>query len=136
MSDDQYNYQHYESATLNLGTSQQTTQTFQMSTPVSFPVKKIKFKFAYGIVADALVNYIASTTIEDTEIVGSLGKYVFTDGFGALYFADSLSEQTAISHIYPLPKRINGNISITFQQILAGAIITSARVFVLIEFLG
>lgn len=134
MSDDRYNYQHYDSAFFNLGTSQNATVKFP--TNVGFPVKKIKFKFAYAIVADVLVNYIVSTSIEDTEIVGSLGKYVYTDATPLLYFADSLSEQTAISHIYPLPKKIAGDISINFEQILPGATITSARVFVLIEYLG
>ena len=129
-----YKRQYHFTQNIDLGTSQNST--VYVPACVSFPVKKIKFNFAYYISANIPTLYLVTSTRVNNEVVGSLGKYIYTDGAGVDHMADQLSEQNVIYHVFDQPQQFNGTIPLTFQQIIPGVVINSANIVSHIEFLG
>lgn len=107
---------------------------FQCNVP--FPVKEVRFSFAYGISADSLVMYIVSTDMVQSDVIGSLNNYAFTDAGGLAYYIEGFKKDKEMQYIFKEPRQVQNSISINFSNMQQLANISAMNVTVHGEFLG
>lgn len=91
-------------------------------TNCTFPIKMIKINFAYTASANTLINIVASCDVLDGDIIGSLCKYQYTDGGGAIWSADGFKASNQFTYVFTEPKFLNNNLNIKFQSLVATVI--------------
>ena len=94
-----------------------------------FPIKKIKFNFAYAIKSVTVPIYTITSDIVNNDIVGVQNNYAFTDANGNLWYVDPFKQDGVFEYIFRDPIMLNGNINFTFvNQGIAAQTITNTVV--------
>jgi hypothetical protein len=109
-------------------------ETVYLNPNIIFPVKKVKFNFAYYFNSDGLVNFVATSNIVNSDVIGVLNRYSLTNNAGDVISADSLKESNSISFVFKDVQQISG-LSIKLIKLL-NVTLTDADITIHIEFLG
>ena len=130
----EYTKQYHKYQSLNLGTSDNITTQVQAYCP--FPVKKIKFNFAYVISSADVPLYIITCDATNNDVVGVMNKYAFTDGANHLWFIENFKQTNVFEYIFRDPIQLANGINFTFDNQLILNQTISNNVVVHIECLG
>lgn len=106
----------------------------------SFPVKEIKFDFAYSFTSNNVAQILVTADLANSELVGSLTNfsYVYNDGKDDLQvYSDGFKASKCISFIPKDPIKIPGMIAFNFQNLIGTTTLSGSFVCTIhIEFLG
>lgn len=107
--------------------------------PPSFPVKEIRFDFAYNFKSTSYASILATADIANNELIGCMNNlnYVFNDGKADVYvFNDGLRNSKAISYIAPIPIKVPPGIVFNFKNQISPSVISDCVIVIHLEFLG
>lgn len=106
---------------------------FWLSCP--FPVKKIKFKFAYILTSDSITSYLVTCDLIPEIAIGSISTFARISGANVV-LQDGFKEDNSFSWEFKDPALLNTNVDFYFKPLLVPSQIVSSQVSVLIECYG
>ena len=100
----------------NNGTNSTITQQIPVS--CSFPVKRIRFDFAYVITSTYITNFLVSVDMPTVhgEPCGVLNAFSAVIG-GNYYYQDGFSQDKVIEYVFADPQKIDGELNLTFNDL-------------------
>ncbi len=105
--------------------------------PCLFPVKEIRFNFAYSITSsNNNIMIQVNSNAANGEVVGILNKFGQATVAPTWNIRDGLTTSTQYCHIFKDPIQLNGDYTLTFTNLLTPITITSGTVLAHIELLN
>lgn len=118
---------------MNAGFAYETTR--HVSAFTVFPVKEIRFSWAYNISSEVGLNMLVTADITNNDIVGNFAQFQYEDGAGNYWYADGIKKANTFSYIFREARQVQGSILFTFNDTTA-SVLNLGNITCHMEFLG
>lgn len=102
-----------------------------------FPVKEVKFNFAYSVSSAVGIPLVAITSsLVQNETVGVLANYGYYDATPTYNIRDTFKVSTTYSHIFRDPQVFNGQYTLNISNLIPANVINSGQLLAHVELLS